>query len=76
MSGALWGDVAPWWMKSVDDKIFSYSDSFTNFKMEFLLEGEGVVIEMVHNLNFIKSPLKKLGPLPEDWEPCLERPQR
>lgn len=74
--GALWGDVAPWWMKSASDKAFSYSDTFTNVEMEFETDGSGKALRMIHNLSFLKTPLERLGPAPEDWGSCLERPKR
>lgn len=76
VSGALWGDAAPWWMSSAADKIFTYSDSFNNFKMEFMTDSNGKARRMIHGLNFIKSPLARLGPIPDDWSSCQERPKR
>ena len=74
--GALWGDVAPWWMKSVSDKAFSYSDSFSNVEMEFETDASGKALRMIHNLSFLKTPLERFGPIPDDWGSCLERPKR
>jgi len=48
--GALWGDVAPWWMKSESDDVFTYEDSFTNLKMEFVTDGKGNAVRMNHDL--------------------------
>jgi hypothetical protein len=76
VSGALWGDVAPWWMKSEADNIFTYADSFFKLRMEFKTDEDGKAIRMIHDLSFLKTPLERLGPIPEDWEPCLERPKR
>jgi len=76
VSGALWGDVSPWWMKSAGDKVFTYQDSFSKLKMEFETDVNGKAVKMMHDLEFMKSPLEWVGPLPDDWDPCLERPKR
>jgi hypothetical protein len=76
VSGALWGDVAPWWMKSESDNVFTYADSFSKVRMEFETDTNGKAIRMIHNLSYLKTPLKRLGPIPNDWDPCLERPKR
>ena len=74
--GALWGDVAPWWMRSESDKVFTYSDSFNNLRMEFVTDNTGKAIKMIHNLKFMKTPLENVGPLPDKLKPCIERPKR
>jgi len=76
ISGALWGDVAPWWMKTEGDKAFSYADSFTTLNMEFETDDNGKAVRMAHDLSFMKTPLERLGPVPDDWEPCLEPHER
>jgi rubrerythrin len=76
VSGALWGDVAPWWMKSEGDKVFTYSDSFNDISMEFVTDENGKAMKMIHNLSSLKSPLERVGPLPDDWDPCYERPKQ
>jgi hypothetical protein len=74
--GALWGGVAPWWMKSESDKEFTYADSFTSLKIEFVTDANGKAIKMNHDLSYLKNPLERLKPIPEDWDPCVERPKR
>ena len=74
--GALWGDASPWWMKSEGDNIFSYKDSFTKLNINFETDSDGKAVKLNHDLSGMKSPLKRVGPLPDDWEPCLERPKR
>lgn len=76
VSGALWGDAAPWWMKSAEDKKFTYSDSFSSFKIEFNTDSNGKAHKMIHDLDFIKSPLARLGSIPDEWSACIERPKR
>jgi hypothetical protein len=74
--GALWGGAAPWWMKSESDKVFTYSDSFTSIEIEFVTDANGKAVKMNHDLSYLKNPLERLEPIPEDWEPCVERPKR
>ena len=67
VTGAMWGDVAPWWMTSMGDEAFAYGDSFTKIKMSFETDANGQALKMVHDLEFMKTPLERLGPLPDDW---------
>jgi hypothetical protein len=76
VSGALWGDASPWWMKSESDKVFTYKDSFSNLRMEFVTGSDGKAVKMIHDLSFMKSPLERLGPIPDDWKPCIDRAAR
>jgi hypothetical protein len=76
VSGAMWGDASPWWMKSAGDKVFTYQDSFSKLKMEFETDANGKAVRMKHDLEHLKSPLQRLGPLPDSFDPCLERPKR
>jgi hypothetical protein len=71
--GALWGDASSWWMRSESDKVFTYSDSFTSLKIEFLTDASVKAVKMNHDLSYLKTPLERLEPIPNDWEPCLER---
>jgi hypothetical protein len=76
VSGALWGDASPWWLKSESDNIFTYSDSFSDIRLEFVTGNDGKARKMIHNLEFMKTPLERLGPIPADWGPCVERAGR
>lgn len=73
VSGAMWGDAAPWWMRSESDLVFSYSDSFNSFRMEFVSGTGGRTSEMRHTLSFMESPLQFTEPLPESMSACLDR---
>lgn len=68
--GAMWGDAAPWWMRSDSENVFTLEDSFNNIRMEF---GTSESVQMIHNLEFMESPLGRVGALPEDWDACIER---
>lgn len=75
--GATWGDAANWWMKSVGDTKFEYADSFTRLKLEFDVGPDGKALAMKHDLDFLPNPLKRIGPLPEEWgRDCIKRPLR
>lgn len=76
VSGALWGGASPWWMKSESDKVFTYKDPFSELRMKFVTVGNGKAVKMIHDLSFIKTPLERLGPIPDDWEPCVKRERR
>ena len=76
VSGALWGGAAAWWMKSEGDNVFTYEDSFSSVRMEFETDDDSNAIRMNHDLSAIKTPLERLGPIPDDWDPCLEIKKR
>jgi hypothetical protein len=76
VSGALWGGAAAWWMKSEGENVFIYEDSFSKVRMEFKVDKDGNAIQMIHDFSAISTPLERLGPIPDDWDPCLERPKR
>jgi hypothetical protein len=74
VTGPMWADVGPWWMRSAADSVFTYADDWTNLSMEFTGSGEGS--KLTHDVEGLKSPAERLGPLPEDWPECQERPRR
>jgi len=71
VSGAMWGDAAPWWLRSESEYVFSLEDSFNNIRMEFAAGGTDLI--MNHNLDFVENPLRRVEPLPENWDSCIER---
>ena len=72
VSGATWGDASPWWMKSVADRKFTYADSFQSLNVEFEIDADGMGKGITHDLNFLPSPLIKIGPPPNGWGECME----
>lgn len=66
--GAIWGDVAPWIMKSVDDKIFVQARLQAGeekpLRLEFEVDEDGQAKGVVHSLDWRESPLVRLGDLP------------
>ena len=76
VSGATWGDASPWWMRSADDMIFTYSDSWNNIRMQFETDANGKALRMIHDLDYMRNPLERLGPVPDEFGPCVERPKR
>jgi len=75
VTGPMWADVGPWWMRSAANRVFTYADSFTNFSMEFVGDG-GPGTRLQHDIEGVASPLENKGPLPDDWPDCMERPKR
>lgn len=74
VTGPMWADVGPWWMRSAADTVFTYSDSFTSLSMEFAGSGEGTTLK--HDLEGVTSPLRWVSGLPDEWSDCQERPLR
>lgn len=74
--GATWGDVAPWWTTSQSDKQFSYKDSFIQLSFEFNETAQKQSTSLKHDLRGMVSPLKRVGPLTDDYPTCLETPKR
>lgn len=76
VTGPMWADVGPWWMRSAADKVFTYADSWQSFSMEFEADGNGRIVRMKHEIDGAPSPMEHSGPLPDGWGDCLERPLR
>ena len=76
VTGPMWADVGPWWMRSAADKVFTYADSWQSFSMEFEADGDGRIVRMKHEIEGAPSPMEHAGPLPDEWGDCLERPLR
>lgn len=71
VSGAMWGDASPWWLQSQSDNVFTFENDYSNIQMEFGNSSNG--FEMIHNLEFMESPLQRVGSLPGEWDSCIER---
>ena len=76
VAGAMWGDVSPWWMHSVADSEFDYSDSFISLGITFTVNNNGQADQLTHNLEGLSSPLSRIGDLPSEFPACTERPYR
>jgi hypothetical protein len=63
-------------MRSEGDSHFTYSSSFLNIDMQFELGDDGNATAMIHDLDFMPSPLPKHEPLPEEWQGCIEPRRR
>jgi len=78
VTGATWGDASPWWMRSVSDVVFEYSDSWNQVRMEFEAGSDGPASGMTHDReDILPSPLTRIGPLPADWggDECIQPPE-
>lgn len=76
VTGPMWADVGPWWMRSAADTVFTYSDSWTDLSMEFVTGPGGTIETLRHDVDGLASPASRSGDLPADWPACQERPQR
>lgn len=72
----MWADIAPWRMRSAADAVFSYSDSFLSFAMEFELDANGRARALRHDIDGMPSPMSRNGDLPPDLRECLPAPRR
>jgi len=72
----MWADIAPWWLRSAADAVFSYSDNFLAFAMEFELDGKGRAIALRHDLDGMPNPMRRSGDLPPELRGCLPTPTR
>jgi hypothetical protein len=73
VTGPMWADVGPWWMRSASEMVFTYADSFQNFSMEFELDESDGIHVMKHELEGIRSPLEWKKELPREYGQCVER---
>jgi len=73
VTGPMWADVGPWWMRSASEMVFTYADSFQNFSMEFELDESDGIHVMKHGLDGIRSPLEWKKELPREYGQCAER---
>lgn len=72
----LWADLAPWRLRSAADTVFTYSDSFMTFAMEFQLDENGHGRAFSHDIDGMDTPLQRIGDLPVEYADCLEAPKR
>ena len=78
--GALWGDVAPWMMKSVADAEFIQGRAdpgqASAIRLRFEVGSDGRAQALTHNLTDLGLPLRvtRLGDLPAAWVPDCRRP--
>lgn len=72
MAAPLWADTAPWRMRSATDTVFTYSDSFMAFEMEFQLDANRNGKAFSHDIDGLDTPLQRIGDLPDDYADCLE----
>jgi len=74
VTGPMWADVGPWWMRSAADTVFTYADDWTSLSVEF--SGSGESTTLTHDIEGVVSPAARLGALPAEWDKCMERPLR
>jgi len=76
VAGPMWADVGPWWMKPTSDLVFSYSDSWTNFNMEFVHDESSGHYTLGNDIDGVASPLEWTKELTPEYAKCVERPRR
>lgn len=76
VAGPMWADVGPWWMKPTSDLVFSYSDSWTNFSMEFVHDESSGHYTLGNDIDGVASPLEWTKELTPEYAKCVERPLR
>lgn len=74
--GPMWADVGPWWMKPASDLVFSYSDSWTNFSIEFVHDESSGHYTLGNDIDGVASPLEWTTELTREYAKCVERPRR
>ncbi len=76
VAGASWGDASPWYMRSQSDTAF-VAEGFGGkmWQFEFQTQADGTARTMVHGLDYMPNPLPHLGPLPDDWQKCIQPPE-
>jgi hypothetical protein len=74
-AGAMWGDVAPWEMRSEGDTEFYWpGSSFAQpFRIEITVGPDGRGQTIHHDMDFVSTPLERIGELPREFVPRCER---
>ena len=71
MVGAMWGDVAPWYMKSVSDTEFAQQYTLPQqeaVKVKFDVGADGKATALTFKTVFDdRGKLNRVGDLPEGW---------
>lgn len=75
VAGAMRGDASNWWMTSVSDTEFTMTTSFMSLRLEFAVGSDGTAEAVSHDLEGLTSPLRRLGPLPDDGQRCVPSEQ-
>jgi len=74
VSGAMWGDASNWWLKSESDHVFATREGGLSVRLEFALGPDGKATAVRHDLDFMQSPLPRVGPLPPEMSDCVPTP--
>lgn len=74
VTGPMWADISPWWMRSASGLVFTHSGPQNEFSMEFETGDGDKVVRMRHDIDGVTSPLEWKQDLPKEWRKCMERP--
>ncbi|UCC26065.1 MAG: hypothetical protein JSU98_02975 [Gemmatimonadales bacterium] len=75
LAGAMWGDVAPWELRSEGATEFSWpGNSFAQpFRLAISVGADGRGRTIQHDMDFVASPLERIDDLPEEFAADCER---
>ena len=76
VTGPMWADVGPWWMRSAADTVFTYADSWTNLSLEFVPDGDDGHHILNNDIDGIAAALEWKKELTPEYAKCVERPLR
>jgi hypothetical protein len=76
VAGATFGDASNWWMTPVSDAEFEMSSDFISVELVFEMGPDGNARALHHNLDWMPTPLTRIGPLPEGWADCVQDERR
>ena len=76
VTGPMWADVGPWWMRSAADTVFTYADSWTNLSLEFVPDGDNGHHTLNNDIDGIAAALDWKRELTPEYAKCVERPRR
>jgi hypothetical protein len=74
--GAMWGDVAPWWMRSDGDASFSRTTPYFSMNVRFQIGPDGRAAGFTHDQTFLGSPIPRVGEVPAAWGACIPTHER
>ena len=76
VTGPMWADVGPWWMRSAADTVFTYADPWTNLSLEFVPDGDNGHHILNNDIDGIAAALDWKQELTPEYARCVERPRR
>ena len=72
VAGAMFGDASNWWLRSTGDTSFEaqvFGGEILTFSFEM---GGSQATAMIHQVDYMPSPLQRTEPLPDEWAECVQ----